>query len=486
MVWILTLAVAAGVARRLSFIIWIVALVTGAAFARRRASLLVFAVVACSAAALGWRASANLALDCEAVDRVAASAGAASVTLDGIVAGFPQTGLQGSTFDFATSLEGRRVLVQVRAECFDASYGDRYRLCARFVKPSPSMRSFMASRAVAGVVRVRMRDITLLGRGGNPILREVFWPLHRFARTRLTRAMGSEAGLAIGMLLGDRAQLGDPVRNAVRRLGITHLLAISGMHLTTVAGCVILVTRLWPRARPVVLLAALTLYTATVGNVESLTRAYVMSVILIATHMLIRPARPVDALAKALLAMVVAAPLCIRSVGLQLSFAATFAVLLCLPHPWHAAPAKGNRAARWMIGTLKSLGSGFVLSLAVEIFIVPLQLHHFRTLSAVGPAATVLFFIPVTLVLLAAVPVAALAAIVPAVEWPGQALGAFSLATTRAILFCGRITPGPFAIPEPNPWIYYAAIYVGWKLRKRAAGWILCAALIALSFAGRR
>jgi hypothetical protein len=126
-----------------------------------------------------------------------------------------------------------------------------------------------------------------------------------------------------------------------------------------------------------------------------------------------------------------------------------------------------------------------VLSLAVEIFIAPLQLHHFRTLSAVGPIATVLFFIPVTVVLLAAVPVAALAAFLPAQEWPGHWLGALSLVTTRAILFCGRLTPGPFAVPEPNPWIYYGALCVGWRFRRRMAGWIVCAALIALSFALR-
>jgi ComEC/Rec2-related protein len=457
----------------------------GVALVRRRAVLLFLAPVVCGVAALGWRASADFVRDCAVVERVSAAAGAASVTLDGIVTGFPQAGLSGATFDFATSLEGRRVRVLVRAECFDASYGDRYRLRARFVKSTPSMRSFIASRGLAGVVRVRTRDVVFLGRGGNPVLRGVLWPLHRFARTRLSRAMGRDAGLAIGMLLGERTQLGDNVRDAVRRLGITHLLAISGMHLTTVAGCVVLATRLCPRGRSFVLLAALTLYTGTVGNVESLTRAYVMAAVLIATHAMVRPVRPVDALGKALLVMVVGAPLCVRSVGLQLSFAATFAVLLCLPQAWHPQASSGGRARRWAIGAARSLGSAFVLSLAVEIFIAPLQLHHFRTLSAVGPIATVLFFIPVTVVLLAAVPVAALAAFLPAQEWPGHWLGALSLVTTRAILFCGRLTPGPFAVPEPNPWIYYGALCVGWRFRRRGAGWIVCAALIALSFALR-
>lgn len=484
-VWILTMAVAAGVARRLSLIAILVSVLAGMALLRRRVALVGFALLACAAAALGWRASVDYARDCAAVDRVAAAAGRASVTLDGIVTGFPQAGLQGSAFEFTTVLDGRRVRLVVRAECFDAAYGDRCVLEARLVKVAPSMRGFIASRGVAGVVRVHARDVVVYGKGGNALFRDVFWPLHRFARTRLTRAMGRDAGLAIGMLLGDRTQLADNVRDAVRRLGITHLLAISGMHLTTVAGCVFLATRTWPRGRPLVLLAALTVYSGTVGNVESLTRAYVMAVILIATHAMIRPVRPIDALAKALLVMAIAAPLCLRSVGLQLSFAATFAVLLCLPHEWHGARATGNRARRWTLGALKSLGSAFVLSLAVEVFILPLQLYHFHTLSAVGPIATVLFFMPVTIVLLAAVPVAALAALVPGAEWPGRLLGLFSLATTRAILACGRWTPGPFAVPEPNPWLYYAALVLAWKYRRRPLLVALAGGLIALSFLWR-
>lgn len=485
-VWILTLAVAAGVARRLALLLVLVATLLCAALVRRRAALCVFAVVACAACALGWRASREFERDCAVVEHVKGGAGAVPVTLDGIVSGFPQPGRQGSTFDLATVLDGRRVRLSVRAECFDASYGDRYRLRARFVNVPPSMRGFMDARGVAGLVRVRARDIVRTGQEGNPLLRSVFWPLHRFARTRLTRAMGNDAGLAIGMLLGDRTQLDADVRDAVRRLGITHLLAISGMHLTTVAGCVFLATRAWPRARPLLLFTALTLYTGTVGNVESLTRAYVMAVILITTHAMIRPVQPIDALAKALLVMALATPLCLRSVGLQLSFAATFAVLLCLPHELHLAEAKGNRARRWMLGALKSLGSGFVLSLAVEIFILPLQIYHFHSLSAAGPIATVLFYIPVTVVLLAAVPVIALVALLPGEEWPGRALGLFSVATNRAVLACGRLLPGPLHVPLPDPWLYYAALVLAWKYRRHPTMLAVAAGLLVLSFLRHR
>ena len=482
-VWILTLAVAAGVAQRLDFLLYLMA--AGAVSARirhgRRSALLVV-VLACVCGALGSIRSASFERARGAVERAAASAGAALVTLDGVVASFPQTGLHGTSFDFETVVGNQRARLQVRAECFDTHYGDRYRLRARFVKPSPTGRAFLGSRGLSGSVRVRSRDLTRLGRAGNPIVRECVWPLHRFARTRLSRAMGTDAGLAIGMLLGERAQLADPVRDAVRGLGITHLLAISGMHLTTVAGCIVFLTRRRPRWRSCVLVLALTVYTAAVGDVESLTRAYLMALLVIGMQTTLRPVRPVDALAVAWFVMTCADPLSLRSVGLQLSFAATFAVLMCLPllaRVWHS---NDSRVARLLGRMLRPLAAAFALSLAVELFIAPLQLHHFGSLSPVGPLATVVFFVPVTVVLAGALPVAVLVALVPAHEWPGGALGWLSTRTEDLIVACGRIAPGTVGLPEPSPWLYYGGILLGWHFRRRRAAPIIAAALIALAF----
>jgi ComEC/Rec2-related protein len=483
-VWVLTLAVAAGVARRYDLFLILCgacALVTAWRCGWKHALFL--ACLSCACAWLGHHAAARYEADRAAVGRTASAAGDARVALDGVVAGFPQTGPYGTRFDFATMVAGRRVLIEVRAACFDVSYGDRYRLRARWVRPSKDAARFLASRGVAGSARAGSRDMTRVGVAGNPVLRAVFWPAHRFLRTRLSRAMGGDSGLAIGMLLGERSQLDDAVRDAVRRLGITHLLAISGMHLTTVAGCVLLATRARPTHQSRALLVALTVYTATVGDVESLTRAYLMAVLVLAMRATIRPLRPVDALGTAWFLMSVADPLSLRSVGLQLSFAATFAVLVCLPRVAGSRAGDPRSAAGWIRGALVSLRSAFVLSVAVEVFIAPLQLHHFHCLSVAGPLATVVFFLPVTLVLLGSVPVAVLSAAMPALEWPGWVLGGLSTATTEAIVACGHAVPPPVAIPEPRPWLYYGALFLAWRMRRHRAAWVAAAALLALSFA---
>ncbi|HET6348431.1 MAG TPA: ComEC/Rec2 family competence protein, partial [Candidatus Krumholzibacteria bacterium] len=388
----------------------------------------------------------------------------------------------GTRFEFATRVGGRRVRLQVRAEAFDVAYGDRYRLRARVMAPPETTLWALSARGLAGDVRVRLCDMERAGHGGNSLFRDGFWPLHRFARTRLQRVMGADAGLAVSLLLGERAGLGDTTRDAVRRLGITHLLAISGMHLTTMAGCVLLLARRAPRWRSWLLAGALTLYAGMVGSIASLSRAYLMAMLMLGAHAIVRPVRPRDALAVALLIMSVSRPLALRAAGLQLSFAATFAVLMVLPELWRPRATDTPRVRRLANDAARSVRSAFVLSLAVELFIAPLQLHHFHAVSAVGAIATVLFFVPVSLVLLGAAPVAVLAACVPGREWPGVPLRLLSVLTTHAMTAGGRVAPGLLVLPEPNLWLYYGGLALAWRMRRRRGAWLPGAVMAVAAF----
>jgi len=399
------------------------------------------------------------------------------------VSGFPRTGPHGTSFRFATQVDGRPVTLEVRAAFFDAAYGDTYRLRARLLRVSGSDGKYLAARGISGRARVRLADVTVVaGSRGARLKREFLWPLHRAARTRLSRALGSDAGLAIGVLLGERGTMSEAARVCVRRLGISHLLAISGMHLTAIAACVVLLTRPRPRWRVPALALSLSLYAGMVGDVDSLTRAYVMSLLLLAAHVTLRPVRAVDALARTLFLMTLAAPLSIRSVGLQLSLAATFAVLLVLPVLRRRARPRASWPARAGASLARGAGNAFVLSAAVELFIAPLQIHHFGSISLVGPLATVIFLLPVTTILLASIPVAALSPLPVIHDLLAGALAAASRWTTDLVIAAGTRAPAPVALEAPHPAVYYAALALMWRWRGRWYGWLAGVGGIAASF----
>jgi competence protein ComEC len=400
------------------------------------------------------------------------------------VAEFPQSGRFGSTFVFATHVDGRRVRLLVRAGHFDVNYGEVLEVDARLATTSRAPSEFLTARGVAGEARVRFGDLRWTGAvRGCPLLRDVLWPMHRAARTRLARALGSESALAVGLLLGERGLLDRAAYDAVRKLGIAHLLALSGMHLTMIAALAVMSTRWAPRRRDAVVALALSVYVGVVGDIDSLTRAYAMALLLLSARALVRPPRPVDALGKALLLMLLISPTTILSVGLQLSFAATLAVLLCLsrmPIVLLRPSASHSRWRRALHACARGAAAAFVVSLAVEVFIAPLQAHHFGRISVVGPLSTVAFLVPVSVVqglALAASfdPPAVGGGVVWLLSWA-------SGVTRDAIVAASSFAPDPVALAPPHGAVYYAAVcVVCWRPRAWRA-WGTAVGGMALAF----
>ena len=487
-VWIFSAAIAAGVYRSLSLFVFVVVVVLGRAVLLRAAHawLALALVVVCGVA--GIAAIEHARGDRARFVAVAQQSPRDRVRLHGWVCGFPQSGRYGTAFPLATHIDGRPVRVSIRAERFDISYGDSLSIDAKLSTSSRTTFDYLASRGVAGEGRARFQDIRRRGGAvGCPLLREIFWPLHRAARTRLARALGADAALPVGLLLGERGMLDRAAYQAVRTLGIAHLLALSGMHLTMIAVLAVAATHAAPRRRDAAIAIALSLYVGVVGDIDSLTRAWLMALLLLGARTLVRPPRPADALGTALLLMLLWRPCSILSVGLQLSFAATLALLVCaqrLPKALVRPPS--STRPRWVrIGTRTGQGAAvaFIVSAGIELFIAPLQLHHFGQLSVVGPVATVAFLVPVSIV--QALSLAAsfdLPAVGGSVAW---LLSWASGVTRDAIVAASSFAPEPVALAPPQWVAYYAAVcVVCW--RPRAWGtWGVAATGIAIAFLAR-
>jgi competence protein ComEC len=292
----------------------------------------------------------------------------------------------------------------------------------------------------------------------------------------------------LGLLLGERGFLDRRVRDAVIRLGIAHLLALSGMHLGVVALLAIALARAAPRGREVLVLAALTLYVGVVGDVASLSRAYLMAALLLLARLLARPARPVDALGKALFIMLLVSPVSIRSVGLQLSFAATLAVLLVVGRfAWLRNPSRPGAGVVRRVSrrVVTGMAGAVVISLAVELVIAPLQFHHFGRVSLVGPLATALFVLPVTLVQVLAMLGAALGGLPLVGDGALACLTLASRATTAGILAAARVAPDPLVWAGPRVVLYYAGLALVWYFPGRRRAWLGAALLMAGALAWR-
>jgi competence protein ComEC len=373
--------------------------------------------------------------------------------------------------------------VRVRSREFAVSYGDSVRVEGDWRAAEAGSADVFERRllgwGVCGEFRAKAGGLRRLdGAGGSWITRRIFAPAHDRIRQALSRGLGSNQGFPIAVFLGETGYLDRRSGDAFKTLGITHLIALSGQHLCFISGAVVIVLRVVRRRSSALLLLAISLYVGVVGFIVSLWRSFVMVLVLAVAGALKRPLDPIDVLAKAFVIVVLFFPNTYYSVGFQLSFLATLALLVSVrglrPEPCRSAI---SRAWFWIRSTVE-------VGVAAQLAVTPVLIHYFGSVSVLAPIATLVFVFPVAFVLLLSGFAASAATLVPAagpVIFP--VLDRSVSILERSVVAAAKLSPETCSPPPPEPHVYYAALallaFSGGRKRRKIAGWLL----LVISFA---
>lgn len=185
-----------------------------------------------------------------------------------------------------------------------------------------------------------------------------------------------EAGLAKGLLLGGDGYLPQELKESFTRIGLSHMIAVSGYNITIIAELLLslgLFLGLWRRHAIWTALIGIVCFIIMIGMPASAARAGAMASIVFIAFQTGRLAQPVNALLLAGVIMLVHNPLLLRyDVGFQLSFLATLGILFI-------APYQGRLCSKRAV--LKQVGEVVLMTLSVEIFVLPIILLSFQAFS---------------------------------------------------------------------------------------------------------
>lgn len=254
---------------------------------------------------------------------------------------------------------------------------------------------------------------------------------------------GGGAALARALVLGQPDSLPPSWRAGLRRAGLGHVLAVSGLHVGLLTAMVFLVTPFLPRELRALLSIATALgYLAVVGPRPSILRATLMVGLAVAAWLLARPPVAVNTLAAAAMAMVVTAPSVVDTLSFRMTVAATAGILVLAPSlaaRWHALP----RLVRGPVAT----------SFAAQIATAPLTLPTFAWLAS-GAWLANLLALPCLAVSLALLVLATIVGLLSAASRPFLPIVADTSASWVAWLA---------ALPA-GPWFGWPWVAPGWHV----------------------
>ena len=182
-----------------------------------------------------------------------------------------------------------------------------------------------------------------------------------FEQVRLA-VPGPNGGLLAGMLFSIRDGIPDSIAYPLDDAGLSHILSVSGLHLSILSGLLLGLCR-HLRLRPGVTLllcsAGVAVMVVAAGFALSVLRAGIMTLLYLAAQTVGRRSDGLTSLALAAVLLCAFYPPALGETGFQLSFAATLAILF-LARPlsrwfldrWVALRGKAGVPSRWAAGTL--------------------------------------------------------------------------------------------------------------------------------------
>ena len=269
-------------------------------------------------------------------------------------------------------------------------------------------------------------------------LRPVWW------RRTLTDALretfpADVAPLAVALTTGDESGLEDGIYSDLQRVGLAHVVAVSGLHVSFLCGVALRIFGKPRRRTALIALCMMALFAAMTGGAPSVVRAAFMQSMVLLAPVLGREEDKPTSLALALFLLLLWNPYSAAGLGLQLSFASVAGICLIsapLYRRWTRWLPRGKgvkgalcRVWRWAAASLATTAGALV-------FTTPITALSFGTFSLISPVANLACLWAVALTFSGAMLTGCVALWSPAVA---GVLGAVFALPGRFVLWCAEM-----------------------------------------------
>lgn len=200
------------------------------------------------------------------------------------------------------------------------------------------------------------------------------------------------ASLMTGIFLGQSSYLSDEDIEIYRDMGLAHILAVSGLHIGIISAFIFFVLSnlgIKRKINVIITLSIIWLYGYLIGFPPSILRSSIMFTMLYYSQLIYEPYDSINAISFAMFILLMIHPYYLFNVGFQLSFAATFSIIIL-----------GPRIRERFYPFKNKIIQSFSSILGVQIGLLPFQAYYVNHINILSIIANLMMIPMVSIALI--------------------------------------------------------------------------------------
>ena len=383
------------------------------------------------------------------------------------------------TYKIKTEYKDTNLILSVnKNKNIELEYGDKILIKGEFVEPSESRnyggfdyKEYLKSINIYGTIKAE--NIEILAKNSNNPIFTFANNINLKIKENINKIIPEKySAIFTGLILGDTSKVEEEVNDDFKIANISHVLAISGMHITyIVIGIELLLKKgIGKRKTRIITIIILVMYMFITGFTPSVVRASIMGIIMLISKLIHRKNDIWTSISLSLLILLIYNPFLILNVGLQLSYLGTIGIVCFNKNVYNfliklkirnkKIRYKINRKFILFMDKIKEILS---VTLSAQIVILPILLFNFNILG-------IYFFISNILVSIIIGPIIIVGFVCILISFVSieiaKILSIFMSVGIQILISISEISHLPFSkiyIPTPKVWqivIYYICVIV--------------------------